>query len=135
MVRDLLTVPLRIGTAATGLATELIERAVVVGFHAAERLLKPADTEDAAEWSPPPAPTRPPVAPDVPPAPEPVPRHVSAEPTFVESFADPGAEEGPGAAVHIEEPWTGYKQMTANDVIERLVAASSAEVAATSLYE
>jgi len=53
----------------------------------------------------------------------------------VEAFADPGAEDGPGASVHIQEPWRGYGRMTANDIIARLTGASREELAAVALYE
>jgi hypothetical protein len=53
----------------------------------------------------------------------------------VESFADPGAEEGVGATVAVDEPWAGYAHMTANDVIARLPDASPEELAAIELYE
>jgi hypothetical protein len=61
--------------------------------------------------------------------------HVSSEPELVESFAEPGAEDGAGAAVHVKEPWTGYRHMTADDVLTRLTDASSEELAAVELYE
>jgi hypothetical protein len=70
--------------------------------------------------------------------PEPVfeePRHVSEEPTLVEEFAEPGAEDGAGASITVEEPWSGYDQMTAKDVAARLVAVTPAELAAVQLYE
>ena len=63
------------------------------------------------------------------------PPHVSEEPTLVEELAEPGAEHGAGAEIHIEEPWDGYAQMTAKQVISRLAGATPAEVAAVQLYE
>lgn len=83
----------------------------------------------------PPAP--PEEAPPAPPAPEigAEPPHVSEEAVLVEEFAEPGAEEGAGAELHIEEPWSGYKDMNARQVIARLALASSAEIAAVQLYE
>jgi hypothetical protein len=60
---------------------------------------------------------------------------VSEEPELVEAFADPGAEDGAGAAVHVEEPWEGYAHMTANEVIARLADASQEELATVTLYE
>jgi hypothetical protein len=84
--------------------------------------------------SPPPAPTRP--VREVPrpeTAAEPV--HVSEEPALVDEIAEPGAEDGAGPEIHIDEPWEGYGQMTAKQVIERLNAASPAELAAVQLYE
>jgi hypothetical protein len=76
-------------------------------------------------------------APSTPEAPtlsaEPV--HVSEEPTVVEEFAEPGAEDGAGAEVNIAEPWEAYTRMGAKDVISRLADASPAELAAVQLYE
>ena len=73
------------------------------------------------------APETPPAAPEAPTvaaAPAPTPAHVSRDVRHVEAFADPGAEDGPGASVHIEEPWRGYGRMTANDIIARLTSTS-----------
>jgi len=63
------------------------------------------------------------------------PAHVSEEPELVEEFAEPGAEEGVGAQLRILEPWTGYSQMKAADVIARLASSSREEIAAVELYE
>lgn len=67
--------------------------------------------------------------------PELAPVHISEEPQFVEAFAEPGAEEGAGASVHVEEPWKGYGRMTASDVVARLSDATPEELAAVALYE
>ena len=61
--------------------------------------------------------------------------HVSEGLQFVEAFAEPGAEEGAGAAVHVMPPWKGYAQMTADEVLVRLADASPEELAAVTLYE
>ena len=63
------------------------------------------------------------------------PIHVSEEPELVEEFAEPGAEDGAGAEVRVSEPWTGYRRMTAQDVVDRLSGATPAELAAVQLYE
>src|SRR5437660_496863 len=68
-------------------------------------------------------------------APAEEPTRVSEEPTLVAEFAEPGAEDGAGAELHIREPWTGYWLMTAREVTTRLPRASSAELAAVQLYE
>jgi hypothetical protein len=73
-------------------------------------------------------------APEPPPA-EPAPAHVSEEPALVEEIAEPGAEDGAGAEIHINEPWEGYARMTAKEIIGRLGAATPAEMAAVQLYE
>ena len=53
----------------------------------------------------------------------------------MEEFAEPGAEDGAGAEIHIERPWDGYDEMNAKQVISRFASASSAELAAVQLYE
>jgi hypothetical protein len=88
-----------------------------------------------------PPPTQKPRVPDVAPPPEPQPPtpeepvHVSEEPELVREVAEPGAEDGAGAAVTVAEPWPGYSRMTAKQVIERLTDATPAELAAVQLYE
>jgi hypothetical protein len=61
--------------------------------------------------------------------------HLSEEPELVEEFSEPGAEDGAGAEIHVDQPWDGYRQMNAKDVIARLAAATPAELAAVQLYE
>jgi hypothetical protein len=61
--------------------------------------------------------------------------HVSEEATLVEEVAEPGAEDGAGAEVHVAEPWEGYREFAADDVIDRIRGVSSAELAAVELYE
>jgi hypothetical protein len=82
-----------------------------------------AEAKPAPSAEPPPAP------------PEPEPEHVSEEPTLVEEVAEPGAEDGAGAEVHVEPPWDGYEALNAKEVISRLASASAAELAAVQLYE
>ncbi|HET9102840.1 MAG TPA: hypothetical protein VFN55_05750 [Solirubrobacteraceae bacterium] len=84
---------------------------------------------------PPPAPPTPSPAPGPPPPPGPAPPHISAEPELVQSVAEVGAEDGAGAQLRIDEPWKGYDQLRAADVIERLRGADAAELAAVELYE
>jgi hypothetical protein len=71
--------------------------------------------------------------PEAPVVQEPV--HVSEEPELVREEAEPGAEDGAGAAVTVIEPWAGYARMSARDVIARAQQASAAELAAVRLYE
>jgi hypothetical protein len=70
-----------------------------------------------------------------PPPSPPEPSHVSEEATLVREEAEPGAEDGAGASVTVDEPWAGYARMSARDVIARLADATPAELAAVSLYE
>ena len=65
----------------------------------------------------------------------PEPSHVSEEPALVEELAEPGAEEGAGAEVRVEEPWEGYAHTNAKEVVARLSSATPAELAAVQLYE
>ncbi|MBV9915897.1 MAG: hypothetical protein JO153_05275 [Solirubrobacterales bacterium] len=94
-------------------------------------------TEAAPEPEPSPfTATAPPPPSTTPPAPiieEPA--HVSEEPTLVEEFAEPGAEDGAGASVTIDEPWDGYSSMKAKHIRPRLEDATPAELAAVQLYE
>ncbi len=90
---------------------------------------------EPARDAPSPAPRA--AAPPVVGAPSPLaePSHVSEEPELVAATAEPGAEDGAGAGITVKEPWTGYGQMNARDVIDRARLASVAELAAISLYE
>lgn len=190
MVREMITLPVRIGVCATRLGLRVTTEVVRTGLGVTARVVDgalgstlraaAADTHErpstlrvdidiespprAAEKASPPTRTPSTVAgaasprPSAPvngrpqattapahPSPEPatqletqletVPAHISTEPELVESFAEPGAEDGAGAAVHVEEPWKGYGRMTAAEVISRLVEASSEELAAVTLYE
>lgn len=63
------------------------------------------------------------------------PDHVSEEPVLVREEAEPGAEDGAGASIRVDEPWDGYRRMAARDVVTRLSASSPAELAAVQLYE
>ena len=60
---------------------------------------------------------------------------MSEEPVLVEEVAEPGAEDGAGAELHIREPWEGYRDMSAREIGARLVGASVAELGAVELYE
>jgi hypothetical protein len=53
----------------------------------------------------------------------------------VAETADPGAEDGAGAEVHVAEPWEGYQQLHAAEVVDRITGADPAELAAVELYE
>jgi hypothetical protein len=63
------------------------------------------------------------------------PVHVSREPELVRESAESGAEDGAGAAVTVLEPWNGYANMNAREVIARARQAGPAELAAVRLYE
>ena len=61
--------------------------------------------------------------------------HVDTETTLVESFAEPGAEDGADAQIRIEPPWEGYAAQTAEEIVGRLDDCSAAELAGAELYE
>lgn len=148
MLGELITLPLRVGVRATQLwlraaeqtaavvadATErLIDRGVTSGPGARERdrgvreparLVTGPDPRTDGERDPGPEP-----------GPEPERAHVSEESVVVDEIAEPGAEDGAGAQVRIEEPWEGYGRLKADDVVDRLAGASIAELAAIQLYE
>jgi hypothetical protein len=65
----------------------------------------------------------------------PEPAHVSEEPTLVAESAEPGAENGAGAELRVDEPWPGYAKLTAAEIRDRFASASDEELAAIELYE
>jgi hypothetical protein len=99
------------------------------------------DATDAAAESAPEAPQAPLAAVEPTPTPPaegpPIeePRHVSEESVLVEERADAGVEEGAGPQVTVDEPWEGYAQLRAEEVIARLAQADAAQLAAVELYE
>lgn len=102
-------------------------------------------TAAAPTQAPPPAPTPPPApAPVTPPDELPdtpltreqeVVRTVEDEEELVAEFAEPGAEDGAGAQLDVEEPWEGYAHMNASTIIGRIDQAGPAELALLELYE
>jgi hypothetical protein len=163
MVGELVMLPVRVGVRATRLWFRAVEETVSVTGRTTGRLIEligsrgaggatggstlPREPVDAvapsgpvqgfnapAQAAPPPVADTPP-APATDPAPAAAPAHVSEEPTLVEQFAEPGAEDGAGAEVHVDPPWDGYERMTAKEIIARLNGADAAELAAVELYE
>jgi hypothetical protein len=149
MVRELITLPLRVAASTTRFGVHVAFDVLAAGFIVTERLISlalpepesPAATPSSS-WSVEvlavPAETPPPQAAAAKPAAGPA----SAEPdagaeadVLVESFADAGAEDGAGANVEIDEPWDGYAHMTAHEVIHHLTDASAEEAAVVELYE
>jgi hypothetical protein len=132
VIADIATLPLRAGVRAAGRLVGAVETVVELAGHVVEAL-RPSPPRPASE--PPrsrPVRSRAPFpAPAAEPAPEPEPIHVSEEPVVVAGVG--GADVG--AQVSVAEPWEGYRQMKASDVIDRLTAASPAELAVVQLYE
>lgn len=61
--------------------------------------------------------------------------HVTEEAEVVDEVSDPGAEDGAGAQLRVDEPWQGYRQMKAKEIIDRLASSSVEELAAVELFE
>jgi len=61
--------------------------------------------------------------------------HVSAGETLVAEVADPGAEDGAGAQVRIEEPWPDYRRMAAGEIVDRISVEDEAALTVVLLYE
>jgi hypothetical protein len=142
-----------IATSATGHVIELLTSRSPDGADSAPRVRDdamagagPSPSEGELRRSPdgptqaPARPSRPP-RPDLRPAPPPdgaptsAPVHVSEEPELVEEFAEPGAEQGAGAELHVDPPWDDYDRMNAKQVISRIASADAALLAAVQLYE
>jgi hypothetical protein len=131
---------LRLGSSGLEDLAHLLERAA--DQDARSGYARPAPfAQGAAPAESPPAP---PVArPPAPRGPSPTPAleplltvdHVDEEPVLVAEFAEPGAEDGAGAHVRVEEPWKGYAELTAAEVIDRLVTQSDSALALVVLYE
>jgi hypothetical protein len=68
------------------------------------------------------------------PPPEPS-AHLEDEPELVGEFAESGAGEGAHAELHVDEPWDGYRSLTASEITRRIGDASAEEVAVIQLYE
>jgi hypothetical protein len=84
---------------------------------------------------PPPPPPPQPAAPREEPARAPEPARLEPDEELVAETADPGAEDGAGAELHIEEPWPGYRSLSAPEVIDRLAAQDEAALSVVVLYE
>src|SRR4051812_7197173 len=89
-----------------------------------------------ARPSPPPrrAPRTAPESPPEPPEP-PEPDHVDEGITPVAEFAEPGAEDGAGPEIDVDEPWDGYDAMRAPEIQRALAEAAPAALGAVRLYE
>jgi hypothetical protein len=148
VTEEILTLPLRVGWRVARVVLDpvvgIAER--ILGGTRDDRPERPPERDE-----PPPVRAREPVTWDEPrpPAPAPTPRthpesradeldepvHVEVEEELVAQVADPGAEDGPGAQLSVDEPWDGYSKMKAADIVDRLAAATPAEVAVVQLYE
>ena len=141
-----MTLPVRAGVRVTRLALHATLTASARALTLVGGALQSVTGHNGLATQAPDLPARP--APSAPPSPAPViertpppvaeavePAHVSEEPELVAEVAEPGAEEGAGASVTVDEPWEGYALLKAKDVVDRLTRAGSAELAAIQLYE
>ncbi|WP_249010482.1 hypothetical protein [Conexibacter sp. DBS9H8] len=60
---------------------------------------------------------------------------IDDEDELVAEVAEPGAEDGAGAEVHLPEPWHGYGSAGAEAIIARLSEADAAQLAVVELFE
>lgn len=154
MAGEIITLPIRLTVRVASLALRgcegLATRTLAVAVQAAELIRPHAQDSQASSARPspragsaetPPAPATRPLRPERAPAidfdeaaPE-SPAHVSEEPILAAEVAEPGAEDGAGAEVRVDQPWPGYAQLNAKDVVARIVAADPAELAAIQLFE
>jgi hypothetical protein len=63
------------------------------------------------------------------------PEHVDTGEVLVETVAEEGAQDGAGAQIRIAEPWDGYRELRAADVVARARTATPEELAAVELFE
>jgi hypothetical protein len=144
MAGEIITLPTRLTVRVASLALRgggaLATRTLALAGQAAE-ILRPRGehSPDGSAWTPapaaqPPSPKRADAIDFAAPPPE-SPAHVSEQPILAAEVAEPGAEDGAGAEVRVDEPWPGYRQLNASDVIARIVAADPAELAAIQLFE
>lgn len=61
--------------------------------------------------------------------------HVEDEVELVAESSDPDATEPPGAQLHVDEPWEGYRRMKVAEITAQLEGQSPEVLAAVELYE
>ena len=148
MIRTLLSLYVRAGVGVANFALRVAVRGADLAADAV-RMAAPSreqpvwvESEDAVGEPRPEATPEPPRAVDYDrPAPQPVDgstarvKTIDDEPELVAEVAEPGAEDGAGAELEVDEPWEGYDKLAADDVIARIRQADVAELAVTELYE
>jgi hypothetical protein len=153
MLRDLITLPLRVAAFTTRVNVHIAVEALAAGVIVADRLIElavPREEQLATRrsaWSvgvasapaqtPPAEPSAEPAEPaaDEQAAPVESSADADAQDGAWESFADAGAQDGAASSVPVDEPWEGYEGTNAHDVIHRLAAASAEEAAVVESYE
>jgi hypothetical protein len=140
----LLTLPARVGIGAVRLGDDARPARPRENFEAPEQPTgrSPTSEQQTGRSAPPEQPARRPAPPDPAAATEqPVPPRnsdapaIDDPPELVAEFAEPGAEDGAGAQVEVDEPWTGYSAMGARAVVDRVVQLGPSELAVVELYE
>ena len=103
------------------------------------RAAPPAPAPDPAPAAPSPAAASaaadPPAAAPAAAAPEAEAAHVDREAIVVAESSDPGADEGVGAQIRIDEPWDGYDELNVKQVSAQLADAGTETLAVVRLYE
>ena len=61
--------------------------------------------------------------------------HVETEVELVAESSDPEAAEPPGATLHVDEPWEGYRRMKVTEITAQLEGQPAEVLAAVELYE
>ncbi|HUR86393.1 MAG TPA: hypothetical protein VMY78_13710 [Solirubrobacteraceae bacterium] len=144
--KKLLGVAAEVALASKALAEAVAEAAIerVRGGHnghsTAPSTMPPRAPAARAEPATTPEPAPAPPAPD--PSPDPPPIAVVPEPTRGQAARIREArreaettEDSPGAVIRVDEPWSGYKQMKAPEIIDRLRVADDATKAVVLLFE
>jgi hypothetical protein len=88
---------------------------------------EPEPAAEAAPQAEPPSPS--------PAAPQLAPDHVDREAVVVAESADPGATGAVGAQITVGEPWKGYDELRADEVVAQVEDASAETLAVVRLYE
>ncbi|HLH14801.1 MAG TPA: hypothetical protein VKV16_08420 [Solirubrobacteraceae bacterium] len=101
--------------------------------------LRPVETPAASLGEPSP-PSTAPAAPPEPPQSAPPPAaarggHVDEEAVLVSESADEGAQDGAGASIHVQEPWSGYRKLRAREIVDHLPAVADEVLSLVLLYE
>jgi hypothetical protein len=147
-MNSLLQLPVKAAAFAARICMRLAEAAVEATSEWSRE--RPRASSPRSPSAPPPPPTRaapvateppPPVAP---PAPAPAEPPIDVVPDLTRGQAArireeqreaETTEDSPGAEVHVDEPWRGYRSMKAPEIIDRLRVSDDAVKAIVLLYE
>jgi hypothetical protein len=136
MLRNLITLPLRVAAFTTRVGVLVAVDALATGMTVADRLIELAVPRPKQVATP-----RSVWSVEVVSIPSQTPPAEPAEPAAdeqaapVESSADTGTQDGAASSVEVDEPWEGYGGMNAHDVIHRLAASTTEEAVMVERYE